>query len=67
MFCYVDRYFVILFCLLHFLFKRDLVLVSEYDLLHRNMYTQMIYIILYTHTYVYVYVYIYMYVCTYVR
>ncbi len=35
MFCYVDRYFVILFRLLHFLFKRDLVsvsLVSEYDL-----------------------------------
>ncbi len=24
MFCYVDRYFVILFCLLHFLFQRDL-------------------------------------------
>ncbi len=22
-FCYVDRYFVILFCLLHFLFQRD--------------------------------------------
>ncbi len=35
MFCYVDRYFVILFRLLHFLFQRDLVsvsLVSEYDL-----------------------------------
>ncbi len=35
MFCYVDRYFVILFCLLHFLFQPDLVsvsLVSEYDL-----------------------------------
>ncbi len=35
MFCYVDRYFVILFCLLHFLFQRDLVsalLVSVYDL-----------------------------------
>ncbi len=35
MFCYVDRYFVILFCLLHFLFQRVLVsvsLVSEYDL-----------------------------------
>ncbi len=34
MFCYVDRYFVILF-LLHFLFQRDLVsalLVSVYDL-----------------------------------
>ncbi len=32
---YVDRYFVILFRLLHFLFQRDLVsvpLVSEYDL-----------------------------------
>ncbi len=35
MFCYVDRYFVILFRLLHFLFQRDLdsvLLVSEYDL-----------------------------------
>ncbi len=32
---YVDRYFVILFCLLNFLFQRDLVsalLVSVYDL-----------------------------------
>ncbi len=44
MFCYVDRYFVILFCLLHFLFQRVLVsvsLVSEYDLV---TYTQGVYI-----------------------
>ncbi len=51
MFCYVDRYFVILFCLLHFLFQRDLVsvsLVSEYDLLHRNMYKFQVLFVTYT-------------------
>ncbi len=30
MFCYVYCYFVILFCLLHFLFQRYLVLVSVF-------------------------------------
>ncbi len=42
---YVDRYFVILFCLLHFPFQRDLVSVSlvYFIGLHRNTYTHRLY------------------------
>ncbi len=50
MFCYVDRYFVILFRLLHFLFQRDLVSFHWFlnmTSFHRNRYTQIMYIYIY--------------------
>ncbi len=42
MICYVDRYFVILFCLLHFLFQRNLVSGSEF-LTSQHIRTDIIY------------------------
>ncbi len=82
MFCYVDRYFVILFRLLHFLFQRDLVSFHWFlnmTSFHRNRYTQIMYIYIYIYIYiykitdyiicvyaVYAYVYIHIYVCIYV-
>ncbi len=54
MFCYVDRYFVILFRLLHFLFQRDLVSFHWFlnmTSFRRNRYTQIMYI------YIYIYIY----------
>ncbi len=82
MFCYVDRYFVILFRLLHFLFQRDLVLFHWFLYMtsfHRNRYTQIIYIYIYNHRlyyicvyaaymlmYTYTYMYVYMYVYIYI-
>ncbi len=60
MFCYVDRYFVILFRLLHFLFQRDLVLFHWFLYMtsfHRNRYTQIIYIYIYIITDYIIYVY----------
>ncbi len=60
MFCYVDRYFVILFRLLHFLFQRDLVsrthgLYSIYNLITDYIiYVYMRYICLCIHTHIYV-------------
>ncbi len=63
MFCYVDRYFVILFRLLHFLFQRDLVsrthrlyiynLITDYII-----YVYMRYICLCIHTHICIYMYI---------
>ncbi len=56
MFCYVDRYFVILFGLLHFLSHTIFVsvsLVSEYGLItsyHIHTHTDDIYIYIYIHT-----------------
>ncbi len=80
MFCYVDRYFVILFRLLHFLFQRDLVSFHWFlnmTSFHRNRYTQIIYIYIITDyiicvyavymlMYTYTYMYVYMCVCVYV-
>ncbi len=74
MFCYVDRYFVILFRLLHFLFQRDLVSFHWFlnmTSFHRNRYTQIIYIksnhrsyhICVYAVYVLMYAYTYMYIC----
>ncbi len=80
MFCYVDRYFVILFRLLHFLFQRDSVSFHWFlnmTSFHRNRYTQIIYIYIITDyiicvyavymlMYTYTYMYVYMCVCVYV-
>ncbi len=66
MFCYVDRYFVILFRLLHFLFQRDLVSFHWFlnmTSFHRNRYTQIIYIYIYIYNiYIYIYIYIIYYI-----
>ncbi len=79
MFCYVDRYFVILFRLLHFLFQRDLVSFHWFlnmTSFHRNRYTQIIYIYIYiyiitdyiicvyaVYMLMYTYTYMYVYMC----
>ncbi len=58
MFCYVDRYFVILFRLLHFLFQRDLVSFHWFlnmTSFHRNRYTQIMYMCIYIYIYIYIY------------
>ncbi len=79
MFCYVDRYFVILFRLLHFLFQRDLVSFHWFlnmTSFHRNRYTQIMYIYIYiykitdyiicvyaVYMLMYTYTYMYVYIC----